>query len=178
MDIEGISFPDAVVKLGERAGIHLDVEPSFPEGTKKISKAEERMKEAHAFAADFFHHLLLNTEDGEEPLNYLLERGFTRELIESNNIGWSLPSFEALTILLERKGYNLQEIAESGLIIKREGEERYFDRFRGRIMFPIRDENGKIIAFSGRILTSTGEEAKYLNSPESPIFQKVKCFIT
>lgn len=172
MDIEGISFPDAVVKLGERAGIHLDVGPTLPDVTKKISKAEERMKEAHAFAADFFHHLLLNTEDGEEPLNYLLERGFTRELIESNSIGWSLPSFDALTILLERKGYNLQEIAESGLVIKREGEERYFDRFRGRIMFPIRDENGKIIAFSGRILSSTGEEAKYLNSPESPIFQK------
>lgn len=82
------------------------------------------------------------------------------------------PKLDALTILLERKGYNLQEIAESGLVIKREGEERYFDRFRGRIMFPIRDENGKIIAFSGRILSSTGEEAKYLNSPESPIFQK------
>ena len=172
MDMEGISFPDAVVKLGERAGIHLDVGPTLPDVTKKISKAEERMKEAHAFAADFFHHLLLNTEDGEEPLNYLLERGFTRELIESNSIGWSLPSFDALTILLERKGYNLQEIAQSGLVIKREGEERYFDRFRGRIMFPIRDENGKIIAFSGRILSSTGEEAKYLNSPESPIFQK------
>lgn len=172
MDIEGIPFPEAVVKLGERAGIHLDVGPTLPDVTKKISKAEERMKEAHAFAADFFHHLLLNTEDGEEPLNYLLERGFTRELIESNSIGWSLPSFDALTILLERKGYNLQEIAESGLVIKREGEERYFDRFRGRIMFPIRDENGKIIAFSGRILSSTGEEAKYLNSPESPIFQK------
>ncbi|MGE7927379.1 DNA primase [Lysinibacillus xylanilyticus] len=172
MDIEGISFPDAVVKLGERVGIQLDIGPSLPEVTKKVSKAEERMKEAHAFAADFFQHLLLNTEDGEEPLNYLLERGFTRELIESNSIGWSLPSFDALTILLERKGYNLQEISESGLVIKREGEERYFDRFRGRIMFPIRDENGKIIAFSGRILASTGEEAKYLNSPESPIFQK------
>lgn len=172
MDIESVSFPEAVVKLGERAGIHLDIQPSMPEFTKTVSKAEERMKEAHAFAADFFQHLLLNTEDGEEALNYLLERGFTRELIESNSIGWSLPSFDALTTLLERKGYNLQEIAESGLIIQREGEERYFDRFRGRIMFPIRDENGKIIAFSGRILSSTGEEAKYLNSPESPIFHK------
>ena len=172
MDIENISFPDAIIKLGERAGIHLDLQPSIPEVTKKVSKIEERMKEAHTFAADFFQHLLLNTEDGEEALNYLLERGFTRELIESNSIGWSLPSFDALTTLLERKGYNLQEISESGLIIKREGEERYFDRFRGRIMFPIRDENGKIIAFSGRILSSTGEEAKYLNSPESPIFHK------
>ena len=172
MDIENISFPEAVGKLGERAGIHLDIQPSMPELTKTVSKTEERMKEAHAFAADFFQHLLLNTEDGEEALNYLLERGFTRELIESNSIGWSLQSFDALTTLLERKGYNLQEIAGSGLIIQREGEERYFDRFRGRIMFPIRDENGKIIAFSGRILSSTGEEAKYLNSPESPIFHK------
>ncbi|WP_264988347.1 DNA primase [Lysinibacillus piscis] len=172
MDIEGIAFPDAVIKLAERLGMAIDMGPTLPQTERKISKAEERMKEAHTFAADFFHHLLLNTEDGEEPLKYLLERGFTRELIESNTIGWSLPSFDALTILLERKGYHLQEMADSGLIIKRDGEERYFDRFRGRIMFPIRDENGKIIAFSGRILSSTGEEAKYLNSPESPIFQK------
>ncbi|MEG0450020.1 MAG: DNA primase [Lysinibacillus sp.] len=173
MDIENVSFPEAVIKLGERVGVQLDVQQDpFSDATPKVSKVEERMKEAHAFAADFYHHLLLNTEDGEPALNYLLERGFTRELIESNSIGWSLPSFDALTVLLERKGYSLDEIAESGLIIKREGEDRYFDRFRGRIMFPIRDDNGKHIAFSGRILTSTGEEAKYLNSPESPIFHK------
>lgn len=173
MDIENISFPEAVSKLGERVGIHVDVhEKRQDELATPYSKAEERMKEAHTFAMDFYHHLLLNTEDGEEALNYLLQRGFTRELIESNGIGWSLPSWDALTVLLERKGFSLEEIAESGLIIKRESDGSFFDRFRERVMFPIRDENGKVIAFSGRVLNSSGEDAKYLNSPESPIFHK------
>lgn len=173
MDIENISFPEAIAKLGERAGIQVDVtESKSPEQNRSFSKSEERMREAHAFATDFYHHLLLNTEDGEEALNYLLKRGFSKEFIESNGIGWSLPHWDTLTVLLERKGYDLEEMVESGLIIKRETGDSHFDRFRGRIMFPIRDENGKVIAFSGRILQSSSEEAKYLNSPESPIFHK------
>ena len=173
MDIENISFPEAVTKLGERAGIQVDVTESRPmEQTSSFSKSEERMRDAHAFAMDFYHHLLLNTEDGEEALNYLLKRGFSREFIESNGIGWALPNWDTLTVLLERKGFSLEEMVESGLIIKRDTDSSYFDRFRGRIMFPIRDENGKVIAFSGRIFQSSSEEAKYLNSPESPIFHK------
>ena len=173
MDIENIPFPDAVSKLGERVGIHIEMPESRHSDTATpYSKAEERMKEAHEFAVEYYQHLLLNTEDGEEALNYLQQRGFTRELIESNGIGWSLQSWDTLAVLLERKGFSLEEIAESGLIIRKEGDGTFFDRFRGRIMFPIRDENGKVIAFSGRILESTGEEAKYLNSPESPIFHK------
>ena len=78
-----------------------------------------------------------------------------------------------LTTLLERKGMDLQEIEKTGLIIRKENELKYFDRFRGRIMFPVYDESGNVIAFSGRILQKSDEdEAKYLNSPESPIFQK------
>lgn len=173
MDIENIPFPEAVSKLGQRVGINVDLPETRPADTATpYSKSEERMKEAHAFALDFYHHLLLNTEDGEEALNYLLQRGFSREFIESNGVGWSLPNWDSLTVLLERKGFSLEEIAESGLIIKREGDNSFFDRFRGRIMFPIRDENGKVIAFSGRILQASDEEAKYLNSPESPIFHK------
>src|SRR6478672_8268796 len=98
------------------------------------------MLNAHQFTAEFYHHLLMNTEDGEEALNYLLKRGFTKEDIETNGIGWSLSSWDTLSILLQREGYDLDEIAESGLIIKRENEQSYFDRFRARIMFPIRDE--------------------------------------
>lgn len=173
MDIENITFPEAVVKLGERVGIQLDVAENRNSDTlSPHSKSEERMKEAHAFAMDFYQHLLLNTEDGEEALNYLLQRGFSRELIESNGVGWSLPNWDTLTVLLERKGFSLEEIAESGLIIKRDGDSTFFDRFRGRIMFPIRDDHGKVIAFSGRILHSSEDEAKYVNSPESPIFHK------
>lgn len=174
MDIEHLSFPDALVKLSQRAGIPLEMELSTEQTTANtaVSKKEQQMKEAHEFAVEFYHHLLMNTEDGEPALNYLLERGFTREQIETYQIGWSLPNWDTLSILLERKGFDLSEMAESGLIIQKESDASYFDRFRSRIMFPIRDENGKAIAFSGRILNSDGEDAKYLNSPETPIFHK------
>lgn len=173
MDIENIAFPEAVAKLGERASIEVDVPIQSGQATSKpISKQEQAMQEAHAFAVDFYHHLLMNTEDGEEALNYLLERGFTRELIETNQLGFALPNWDTLATLLARKGYEMDDMVESGLIIKKESDATYFDRFRGRIMFPIRDENGKVIAFSGRILNSDADEAKYLNSPETPIFHK------
>lgn len=174
MDIEHVSFPDALVKLGQRAGIPLEMEvlSENRETSNPFSKKEEKMREAHSFAVEFYHHILMNTEDGEPALNYLLERGFTREQIETHQIGWALPNWDTLSILLERKGYDLEEMAESGLIIKKESDGTYFDRFRGRIMFPIRDDNGKSIAFSGRILNTDVEEAKYLNSPETPIFHK------
>lgn len=172
MDIEQISFPEAVLKLSERAGVSIDVDLSPSAAFKNVSDKENRMMEAHSFATDFYHHLLMNTEDGEEAYNYLLERGFTKEMIEQHKIGYSLPSWESLSALLSRKGYDMDEMVESGLILRRESDGQYFDRFRGRVMFPIRDEFGKVIAFSGRILNANAEEAKYLNSPESPIFQK------
>ena len=172
MDIEQIPFPDAVVKLSERVGVSIDVDISSNRVQKTISKKEEMMLEAHEFAVDFYHHLLMNTEDGEEAYQYLLNRGFSRDMIESQKIGWALPNWDSLAVLLAKKGYDMEHIAESGLVIERDGQGEYFDRFRGRVMFPIRDEFGKVIAFSGRILNSNADEAKYLNSPESPIFHK------
>lgn len=174
MDIEHIPFPDALVKLSQRAGIPLEVELSSDQQKESnpFSKKEQQMREAHAFAVEFYHHILMNTEDGEPALNYLLERGFTREQIETHQIGWAMPNWDTLSMLLERKGFDLEEMAEGGLIIPKESDGSYFDRFRGRIMFPIRDENGKTIAFSGRILNTDGDDAKYLNSPETPIFHK------
>ncbi|MFJ8262175.1 DNA primase [Rummeliibacillus sp. NPDC094406] len=172
MDIENISFQEATAKLGERVGIHVEISSTPEHHTQPISPEEGRMKDAHAFAAEYYQHLLLNTEEGEQGLNYLLQRGFTKEEIETNGIGYSLPHWDSLTQLLTRKGFSLEEMEQCGLIIKREDGSGYFDRFRSRVMFPIRDEQGKIIAFSGRILDSGGEDAKYLNSPESPIFHK------
>lgn len=173
MDIENVSFPEAVSKLGERIGIHIDIQnQSMDKNFRRYSPKEENMMNAHQFVAEFYHHLLMNTEEGEEALNYLLKRGFTREDIESNGIGYSLPVWDSVTVLLERKGFSLDEMVECGLIIQKENNHTYFDRFRGRIMFPIRNEFGKVIGFSGRILEANESEAKYLNSPESPIFRK------
>ncbi len=172
MDIENLSFHEAVSKLGNRVGLVVEGVSNGNSVSKAVSKEETMMKQAHEFASEYYHHLLLNTVEGESALNYLLERGFSTELIEKYKIGWSLPSWDALTTLLERKGMDLQQIEKTGLIIRKENELKYFDRFRGRIMFPVFDETGHVIAFSGRILEKRENEAKYLNSPESPIFQK------
>lgn len=173
MDIENVSFPEAVAKLGKRLGIHIDIQhQSMEKNHRRYSQKEQNMLDAHQFVAEYYHHLLLNTEDGEEALNYLIKRGFTTEDIESNGIGYSLPIWDSVTVLLERKGFSLDEMVECGLIIKRESDHTYYDRFRGRIMFPIRNEFGKVIGFSGRLLDANDSEAKYLNSPESPIFRK------
>lgn len=174
MDIENITFPDAVIKLAERTGTPIDSSwtTSSEQKQRSISPEHQAMLDAHEFATDFYHHLLMNTEDGEKALEYLQSRGFSKELIESQKLGFALPSWEALSTMLGRKGFDLDIMVESGLILKKEHDDSYFDRFRNRIMFPIRDESGKVIAFSGRIIEKTDDEAKYLNSPESPIFHK------
>lgn len=173
MDIENITFPDAVIKLANRVGMQIESTIQPTEATQQsIPKEQKEMLDAHEFACEFYHHLLVNTEDGEQALNYLLSRGFTREMIDAQKIGWALDSWDSLTILLGRKEFSMENIVQSGLIIQKEHDGNYFDRFRNRIMFPIRDEHGKVIAFSGRILNITENEPKYLNSPESPIFHK------
>lgn len=173
MDIEQLSFQEAVSKLGSRVGIEVEVETPSSQ-TEPISQEESRMKEAHSFAMDYYQHLLLNTEEGEEALHYLEERGFSKELIEQYGIGWSLPGWDSLSSLLSRKGFDVAEMVSCGLIIQKESKLEYFDRFRERIMFPVRNEFGHVIAFSGRIIKKGSQDAKYMNSPESPIFQKSK----
>ncbi|MDN7240447.1 DNA primase [Planococcus sp. N028] len=171
MDIENVSFQEALSKLGGRTGI--DIEVNTPaDSSNALSKSDQQLVLMHEFAADMYHHILMNTEEGQAALDYLENRGFTREMIEKNRIGWSLPEWNYMATALKRKGFSDEELATSGLAIQREQSNGFFDRFRGRIMFPIMNETGKVIAFSGRILENSKEEAKYLNSPESPIFQK------
>nr|WP_238942673.1 DNA primase [Planococcus beigongshangi] len=171
MDIENVSFQEALAKLGQRTGVEVEI--SAPaDGAPAPSKADNRLVDMHEFAADMYHHILLNTEEGQAALDYLENRGFTREVIEKYRIGWSLPEWNYMSSALQKKGYTEEELESSGLAIAREQRDGYFDRFRGRIMFPIMNESGKVIAFSGRIMENTKQEAKYMNSPESPIFQK------
>jgi DNA primase len=171
MDIENITFQEALAKLGGRAGIEVEVN-NPGDSAPAISKSDSQLIVMHEFAADMYHHILLNTEEGQAALDYLENRGFTRELIEKYRIGWSLPEWNYMATALQRKGFSKEELVSSGLAIEREQGNGYFDRFRGRIMYPIMNESGKTIAFSGRILENTKQEAKYMNSPESPIFQK------
>jgi DNA primase len=174
MDIENRQFTDAVIKLAERTGTEIDSALSQASNESRPRDEFKHMVEAHSLAANFYSHLLLNTVEGEKALEYLENRGFTRADIEKYGIGWSLDEFDALSTLLHRKGFNMMEMEKAGLCIMKDDGTGFFDRFRGRIMFPLHDDNGNVIAFSGRTLLEGKEVAKYLNSPETPIFEKNK----
>jgi DNA primase len=170
MEKDGLSFQEAAIKLAERANIDLELENNI--STASVPKDFQQMLDAHDLLRKFYHHLLVNTKEGQPALEYLLERGFTRESIERFQIGYSLPSWDFTVKLLTQKGFPIALLEKAGLIVKRERDDSALDRFRNRIMFPIFDRNGNTIAFSGRSLGD--DDPKYLNSPETAIFNKSK----
>ncbi|MHC0035880.1 DNA primase [Pseudoneobacillus sp. C159] len=172
MDIEGHSFVEAAIKLAGKANIDLEIDLANLNPEHNVPNDVKQMLDAHELLCKFYHHLLVNTKEGQHALEYLLERGFTLESIKKFQIGYSLNSWDFVSKLLIKRNFPTQVLVDSGLIIKRESDGSYFDRFRDRIMFPIFDKKGNTIAFSGRSLGQ--EQPKYLNSPETVIFNKSK----
>lgn len=170
MEMDKIPFQEAAARLAERAGVVLDIPASEKNGESFKSNEYEDFLEAHALMAKFYRHLLLNTNEGGEALHYLHERGFTDEDIDRFQIGWSLPQREFCLNVLQKRGFDPARMEQAGLLLKNEETGRYYDRFRGRIMFPIQDEKGNVVGFSGRSLGNA--QPKYLNSPETAIFHK------
>ncbi|APH04351.1 DNA primase [Bacillus weihaiensis] len=171
MQHNGVSFTEAVQTLAEKNGIDLPTISPTDQG-KTLSKDAEKMIEAHELLKKFYHHLLVNTKEGQSALDYLINRGFTRETIDKFEIGYALDSWDFITKFLSKRGFNLSLMEEAGLLVKKNNSDDFLDRFRNRIMFPISDHNGSTIAFSGRVLSE--EKPKYLNSPETKIFNKSK----
>ncbi|EHL73725.1 DNA primase [Bacillus smithii] len=169
MEIENISFQEAAVQLAERAGIKLNVDITA-EPVQALPKDHELMMSAHELLAKFYHHLLINTKEGQNALEYLFSRGFTKDQIEKFQIGWSPTGWNVATLFLKRRGFPISLMEKAGLVIRHEGKGDYYDRFRDRIMFPLHDSKGRVVAFSGRSLRDL--QPKYLNSPETPIFHK------
>ncbi|KOO43886.1 DNA primase [Priestia koreensis] len=170
MELEGLSFTEAVRTVAEKADIPFEYEEQLP--SSSTPKPSNKMIEAHDLLRKFYHHLLVNTKEGQEAYDYLIGRGFTREVIDEFEIGFALDSWEFVTKFLTKRGYEPEELEKAGILVKREGKDSYLDRFRNRIMFPLADLQGKTVAFSGRIL---GEgQPKYLNTPETSIFSKGK----
>ncbi|WP_121611737.1 DNA primase [Mesobacillus foraminis] len=172
MEVDGLSFQEAALKLAERTNIELEVGAASPLKRKAYPENYRQMVDAHELLRKFYHHLLVNTDEGQPALEYLLKRGFSKESIDKFQIGYALPSWEFVTGFLQKKGYSAEHMEKAGLIIKRDRDGTFFDRFRDRVMFPILDHQGNTIAFSGRALGD--DEPKYLNSPETPIFNKSK----
>src|SRR6202011_953257 len=175
MDYEHVDFPAAVRKLATRVGIPVVEERGGSAVEDRQHEARRTLLHLHAEAAEWFHHNLLKKDFAAPAREYLKKRGIDVGIARNWQIGYAPAERDAFLQWALGRGYDRREILQSGLARPRDenrpGSELY-DRFRDRIMFPICNDVGEVIAFSGRILQSDVEAAKYLNSPETPLFRK------
>ena len=169
MEIEGLSYPDAVRALAKRAGMEVPEDEQY----QSRYRAQERLWALHKEAARFFHSQLY-APSGAEALNYALGRGMNKYILTTFGVGFAPDTWDSLVKAMTAKGYTEQELKDSGLVTVSQKNGRIFDRFRGRLMFPIIDVRGNVIGFGGRIIKNDKDAAKYLNSPETLIFNKRK----
>ena len=176
-EIEGISFPESVKRVADLEHLSVDFDWSEPREVADTPENQQRrsLLQLHSKAAELYHHILVNTKIGEPALNYLLERGLTQELIETFQIGFAPQKRDFLSQVFKNEQLDETLFEPSGLFVQRDNGT-FLDRFYQRIMFPINDPQGNVIAFSGRLLKTAdfpGDEMpKYLNSPETPLFNK------
>ncbi len=170
MEIEGLSYPDAVRALAKRAGMEVPEDEQY----QSRYRQQERLWALHKEAARFFHAQLY-APTGTSALQYALNRGMSKATLTRFGIGYAPESWTDLVDTLRRKGYTDQELRDSGLVTISRKNGNLFDRFRDRLMFPIIDVRGNVIGFGGRIMSDKDKSAaKYLNSPETLIFNKRK----
>ncbi|MGQ9502217.1 MAG: DNA primase [Anaerolineae bacterium] len=165
---EGLDFSEALRRLAERAGVALELAgPRSEAGEQKRS----RLIEMHMLAAQYYHHLLRRSSEAEGARNYLAQRKINLDTAERFQLGYALNTWEGLKSFLLERGYSEQELIEGGLIVKKEESESTYDRFRNRLMIPIRNIRGQVIAFGARAL-NPNDVPKYLNSPQTLLFDK------
>ncbi|NCT17560.1 MAG: DNA primase, partial [Flavobacteriia bacterium] len=172
MEHEHFTYPEAIKFLAKKYGIEIEeTEQSSEE--KEQADERESMYLVSDFAKKYFHETLLNSEEGKAiGLTYFKERGFLPETIEKFQLGYSPNAWDAFTLEALKKGYKQEYLEKTGLTIVSEAKQ--FDRFKGRVMFPILSMSGRTLGFGGRILTNDKKAAKYLNSPESDLYHKSK----
>ena len=168
MKWENITFIEALKELAKKTGVKL---------TKiniddKVWQKKERYLGMNQLASEFFHYILNKTNFGKKATDYLKGRLLNQSIIDKFELGYSPSSWDSLKLFLKKKKYEEEEMMENGLII-RSDRGSYYDRFRGRLMFPLKDSRNNVLGFSGRILSGGNEkEAKYMNTPETPIYHK------
>ncbi|WP_281323296.1 DNA primase [Flavobacterium aestivum] len=172
MEHEHFTYPEAIRYLAKK--YNIEIEETVQSDEEKLNTdARESMYLVSEFAKKYFHDVLLNSEEGKAiGLSYFKERGFSNETIKKFGLGYSPETWDAFTKEALGKGYKMEFLEGTGLTIAR--EDRPFDRFKGRVMFPIQSMSGRVLGFGGRILTNDKKAAKYLNSPESDIYHKSK----
>jgi len=173
-EYETIDFPEAVRRLAERARIPLEYQAGSAEEAGRGLK--ESLLDVHEQITQRWQKALATEAGGQIAREYLERRGVTAEAIQIFRLGYAPDLWDDTVNWSRNKGYELALVEKAGLILHKEESEHYYDRFRGRLMFPICDEQGRIIGFSGRVLSGDEKTAKYVNSPETPIFTKSKVF--
>ena len=171
-EYENLTFPEAVRRLAERARIPLEVDKN-PDNQQARS-LRDTLLQAHEQITQRWHAALKNEAGAQIARDYLAKRGVTAEAIEIFRLGFAPDAWDDTVNWGKSKNYDAALLEKAGLVLPRDGGG-YYDRFRGRLMFPICDEQGRVVAFSGRILTDE-KTAKYVNSPETPIFTKGRVF--
>ena len=175
MEYEHLDFPSAVRRLAQRAGIPIIEETSTAEDHQKHG-LRQRLLALHAEASTWFHDQLLKSPDASQARDYLKSRGLNSTIAKSWQLGFAPGSWDALLTHLRGRRFTQEEILQSGLASSKDEPPRsgstLYSRFRNRVMFPIRNDYGEVIAFSGRILEADAKAAKYVNSPETPLFTK------
>lgn len=171
MEHEKATYPEALRYLANKYSIEIAEVENSPE-EKAVNDRRESLYIVSGFAAKYFHDQMMETEEGKTiGLSYFKERGFRDDIIKKFELGYSPDVWDALTQQAVKEGYNLQFLEETGLTIRKDNEKLY-DRFRGRVMFPIHSFTGRVIGFGGRTLKTDKAVPKYVNSPESDIYHK------
>ena len=172
MEHEHFTYPEAIKYLARKYNIEIE-ETERTDEEKEKADARESLYLVSEYANTYFQNILHKTDQGKAiGLSYFTERGFTQETIKTFQLGYALDEWQAFTDEALKKGYNIKFLEGTGLTIVK--PEKHFDRFKGRVMFPIHSMSGRILGFGGRILGNDKKAAKYLNSPESEIYHKSK----
>ena len=170
MEYENVEFPEAVKRLADRAKIPLEYE----KGEGQTRHLKESLLQIHEQITQRWQGALANEASGQIASDYLAKRGVSSEAVKLFRLGYAPDLWDDTVNWAKSKGHELALVEKAGLILRKEGSDSFYDRFRGRLMFPICDEQGKVIGFSGRVLSGDEKTAKYVNSPETPIFTKSK----
>src|SRR5262245_36327605 len=173
-EYENLSFVEAVKRLAERASIPLELD-SQP-GRQQARHLKDALLHLHDQIAQRWHLILTREPAGQIARDYLGKRGVSDDAVKLFRLGYAPEAWDDTVTWARTNGFELALAEQAGLILHKEDTSRYYDRFRGRLMFPICDEQGRVIGFSGRILAGDEKAAKYVNSPETPIFTKGKVF--
>ena len=172
MEHEHFTYPEAIKYLAKKYNIEIE-ETEQTNEQKEEANERESLYLVNEFANTYFQNILHKTDQGKAiGLSYFKERGFTNDTIKTYNLGYSLDEWQAFTDEALGKGYQLEFLGKTGLTIVK--DEKRFDRFKGRVMFPIHSMSGRILGFGGRILAADKKAAKYVNSPESEVYHKSK----